>query len=68
MSFVTKEMIRIADEELQRIVAQIFAEEEMLITEFVGFAMVSMAEKIGPGSVLRKSRPLYEAAGTPVIK
>jgi len=64
----SKDMTRIADGELQRIVAQIFEEEEIRITEFVGFAMVSMAEKISPGSVLRKSLPLYKAAGTPVTK
>jgi len=58
-------MEKIADQELQRIVSQIFKEKDLLITEFVGFAMVSMAEKISPGSVLRKSEPLYKMAGNP---
>ncbi len=54
------DMIKIADKELQRIVSMIFKEKDLLITEFVGFAMVSMAEKISPGSVLRKSEPLHK--------
>jgi len=54
------DMVKIADQELQRIVSQIFAHDDLLITEFVGFAMVSMAEKICPGSILRKSKPLYK--------
>ena len=54
------DMVKIADKELERIVSQIFDEEEIDITELVGFAMVSMAERISPGSVLRKSVPLYK--------
>ncbi len=56
----SKDMEEIADRELERIVSQIFSQEELDITEFVGFAMVSLAEKISPGSVLRKSLPLYK--------
>jgi len=49
------DMVKVADKELQRIVNQIFAHNDLLITEFVGFAMVSMAEKISPGGILRNS-------------
>jgi hypothetical protein len=58
-------IVGIADRELQRIVAQVFVEKEILTTEFVAFAMVSMAEKVSPGSVLRKSLPLYRTGGPP---
>ena len=59
----SKDMEEIADLELGRIISQIFAQEEIDITEFVGFAMVSFAERISPGSVLRKSLPLYKVSG-----
>jgi len=64
----SQDMARIADQELQRIVSQIFEEPEILTSELVGFAMVSMAERISPGSVLRKSRPLYKVPGAPAGK
>ncbi len=58
----SKDMEEIADLELGRIVSQIFAQEEIDLTELVGFAMVSFAERISPGSVLRKSLPLHKAS------
>jgi hypothetical protein len=53
-------MLKIADKELQRIVSEIFSYDKILITEFTSFSMASMAEKISPGSVLRKSEPFYK--------
>ncbi len=54
------DMLKIADKELQRIVAEIFSYDQLRITEFTSFSMMSMAERISPGSVLRKSEPLYK--------
>lgn len=58
-------LVEIADRELERILAMVFAGDELRITELAGFAMVSLAEKLSPGSVLRRSGPLYKTGGTP---
>ena len=53
-------LVEIADKELERILAMVFTGEDVRITELTGFAMVSLAEKLSPGSVLRRSEPLYK--------
>ncbi len=65
---VSADMIKIADKELQRILSEIFSYDELLITEFTSFAMISMAEKISPGAALRNSIPLYKTVGTVLKK
>jgi len=60
---VPADMAALADRELQRIVTEIASREDLLVTEFVAFASVSMAERLCPGGVLRNSVPLYQ---TPV--
>ncbi len=54
------DLASIADRQLQQFVTEIFSHDELRITEFVSFALVSMAEKISPGSVMRRSVPLHE--------
>lgn len=56
----SSDLISIADKELQRIISEIFSYDEQLLTEFTCFSMISMAEKINPGSILRSSEPLYK--------
>ncbi len=57
---IDNKMIRIADMELKRIVTELFERDEHLLTEFACFSMMSMAERISPGSIYRKSKPLYK--------
>lgn len=57
---IPNDMLKIADQELQRIISEIFSYDEQLLTEFTCFSMISMAEKICPGSILRLSEPLYK--------
>lgn len=50
---------QIADKEMYRIVNELFSYDELRITELASFAMFSMSEKLYPGVMYRKSRPLY---------
>lgn len=56
---VPEAITEIADKEMYRIVDEIFSYDELRITELASFAMFSMAEKLYPGVLYRKSKPLY---------
>ncbi|SHE34690.1 hypothetical protein SAMN05444274_101117 [Mariniphaga anaerophila] len=59
-NILPKSMMKIADKELQRIVAEIFSYDEQLLTELTMFSMCSMAERISPGSLYRNIDPVYQ--------
>jgi hypothetical protein len=58
------DLLGVADKELQQIVSELFARDKQLLTELTAFTMFSMAEKLSPGAIYRKSKPLYTVAPT----
>ncbi len=57
---IPEDMLKLADKELQRCVSEIYSYDKLWLTGFASFTMMSMAEKLSPGSVFRKSRPQYQ--------
>lgn len=57
---IPEDMLAVADGEMQRMLTEINSHEEMLLTSFVTFATLSMAEKLQPGALMRTSVPYYE--------